>query len=265
MEPHSLFVGTNKNNAGGSSVTVTYTATSGNLLRVGIWTNATSGTPSVSDNGAAGGSTYAQAVWDITSVAGKLFGEYYTCVAASGITSETVNIGSPVGLTNLQVIVLEYSYSGGVCNLGTPSTAGTGTGTTFTAGSITTATPHALIAGIFKQNASQALSNSSPYTARSDIGDGGTGFGMVDDIVSVTGTYAAKAAVGWLSDMVRIHDSLFLGVVVMRKFIFRYSLLPCGTPCVGVYDFLCAQLCQRIKQWNFLRERLCVDGWNPRY
>jgi len=195
------YVGTAKNAVGAfSSVTplnISYSATAGNLLVVDYFFGA-SGTLSgatykATDNNS---DTFSTAYNDTTSVGGgQNFGEYYLCVASSGITTVGLSATGGTGNVEANAIVREYSYTGGTCSLDQVSSVGTGTGTTFTAGSITPTVSNSLVSTFFHQNVSQACSASGAFTARNDIGDGADGLCTLDDIVSSNATLSGTAAV----------------------------------------------------------------------
>lgn len=195
------YVGTGKSSNGAfSSVTpvnVTYSATAGNLLIVDYFFGASGTLSGATINGNDSNSdSFSTAYNDTTSVGGgQSFGEYYLCVASSGITSVGLKATGGTGSVEANVIVREYSYTGGTCALDQVSSVGTGTGTTFTAGSITPTVTHSLVSAFFHQNVSQAASSSSPFTARNDIGDGAAGLAVADDIVSTNAAISGKAAV----------------------------------------------------------------------
>lgn len=194
------YVGTAKNSTNvffnGGSLSVSYTATAGHFYRVDFFVGAggslSGGTYAATDNQ---GDSFSTAKLDTTSISGEAFGEFYLCSASAGVTSFSLTT-TATGTGSANAIVTDYTRTGsGGCAIDQISTVGTGTGVSFTAGSITPTINNSLIGTFFRQNVSQAVSSASPFTARSDIGDGADGLGVLDYSATSNATISGLAAV----------------------------------------------------------------------
>jgi len=180
----------------GSGRTISYTpGATGRLLIIDFLTQAASATITCSDNGTGGGSTWANAVVDGSSLSGTTFGECYTCSSVASVTS--VSFAATGSGASSQAEVREYSYTGGSCALDQHSTTATANSSSVTGGSITTLQANELISGLAVINAGgTTVTGTGGYTLRSAEGSLGTTINSLDKSVTVTGANAVTGSLG---------------------------------------------------------------------
>lgn len=194
------FVNKASNTCAATTCAVTYSPTTGNLVRV--WDvvrddTASQPNPLTTDNGT---STWASAFASTQQGTHYYLSEDYTLAAAGSPTTITCHGGAAA--QSVTCIVLEYHRTSGSWVFGGASSVVLNTTqTTFLGGSVTpTASVPALIGGDFFQtsNSGNTFSTSGSYTLRGNQTDtfDGAVVGETDQIVtSTSGSYTAAAAV----------------------------------------------------------------------
>lgn len=189
------FVGAAKGNCSLATCSISYSPVNGNALCVSYGSTVSGATTAGGyDNGS---SLYTTTVTDQTYNSSILWGQSCTCSVAGSPTAIGVALsGAPLAAA---IIAVEYSYTGAcIAASSVTSSLGSGTGTTITAGSLTTSTTNMLISGILLQvGLEQAVTPGTSYNDRDDEGfSGANTLTVLDRIVSSTGTYTANGTVG---------------------------------------------------------------------
>ena len=183
-------------NAGSGSCPITYSPTASNQIYVGAAVNNASSTVTVADNATGGSSTYTQEVLDGTSVSGFTMALFFAPSVKSGATTITVSFSG--GGSNACALT---EYSGQAAGLiDHVSSINTVTGTSFSAGTVTTTIAHSLIESVFLNSTDEETAAATGvYNIRQGAGSTGgpSGFTVLlyDTIPTTTGTYGATGTV----------------------------------------------------------------------
>lgn len=187
----------------GATNPITISPTAGNFLVVFVQGRQTAGSAftinSVTDNGAAGGSTYSPAFNEADYEGGNQFNAacFFTPSVAASVTTVTVNFSVSI---NSFAMALQYSGLDPTSPLDQVTTVhATGSGTTATAASKTTTAAEEVIIGCFAEGTGSGFtwSNSGSYVLRVQgvQAENGWVLGVSDQIVSSISSYAAAATI----------------------------------------------------------------------